>query len=214
MKAVGREETGFPKLLKEIDDCPERLCCLGNINLLKESKLIAMVGSRQMSDYGKRVVEMIVPSLVKNEVVIVSGMAFGVDAWVHKVCLENGGKTIAVLAGGVDVISPKSNKWLYDLILEKGGLIVSEGEAGKEPNKEGFLRRNRIISGLCQGVIVVEGRQRSGTLSTAASAARQGREVWAVPGRIDDPNSAAPNYLIRNGAEILLCNSVEKILMV
>ena len=191
------------ELLKQISDCPKKLFCLGNEELLKEKKLVAVVGSRKMSEYGKWVIGMMVPELVKNGIVIVSGMAFGVDAEAHRVCMENGGKTIAVLASGVDMVSPKSNQWVYEMILKNKGLIVSEYKNGTEPSAEKFLARNRIISGLSQGVLVIEGAKKSGAMNTASNAAKQGREVWAVPGRINDENSATPNWLIKNGAKLI-----------
>lgn len=184
--------------------CPEKLYCLGNTELLKERGLLAVVGSRNMSEYGKRMVNKLVPEFVKAGITIVSGMALGVDAEAQKVCIENGGKTIAVLASGVDVASPVSNKWLYEMILKNDGLIVSEFENGTWPSADKFLQRNRIVSGLSKGTVVIEGSHRSGTLVTARLAAEQGREVWAVPGRVEDTNSAAPNYLIRNGANIVI----------
>jgi len=200
---VKKNDKGFSYLLRQITDCPERLYCLGNIKLLKNSKVLAVVGSRKMTEYGRSVVSKLVPEIVKAGVTIVSGMALGVDAEAQKICIENGGTTIAVLASGVDVVSPMSNKWLYEKILQNQGLIVSEYANGMQASPDKFLARNRIISGLAKGVVVVEGSQRSGTLVTARLAANQGREVWAVPGRMDDINSATPNYLIKNGAEIL-----------
>ena len=191
------------ELLKQINDRPAKLFCLGNEELLKEEKLVAVVGSRRMSEYGKWVIREMVPELVKNSIVIVSGMAFGVDAEAQRVCIENGGKTIAVLASGVDVVSPKGNEWLYQMILKNRGLIVSEYKNGTEPSADKFLSRNRIISGLSLGVLVVEGAARSGAMNTAANAAKYGREVWAVPGRINDENSATPNWLIKNGAKLV-----------
>lgn len=190
-------------LLKEIVDPPKQLYCLGNKELLKEKRVVAVVGSRRMSEYGKWVIGKMVPELVRNNIVIVSGMAFGVDAEAQRVCIENGGKTMAVLASGVDVISPKSNRWIYEMILKNKGLIVSEYKNGTEPSAENFLIRNRIISGLSLGVLVIEGAKRSGAMATAANAAKQGREVWAVPGRIGDENSATPNWLIKNGAKLV-----------
>jgi DNA processing protein len=197
---INKTSKDFPGLLAQIEDCPKKLYCLGNANLLKERKIIAIVGSRQMSEYGKRVINKIVRELVKEGYVIVSGMAFGVDAEVQRVCLENKGKTIAVLAGGVDVISPLGNKWLYEKILGNEGLIVSEWPDKTQPNKLNFLKRNRIVSGLSLGVLVIEGSVKSGTRVTARLAAEQGREVFCISGRIDDDNSFAPNYLIKNGA--------------
>lgn len=194
------DDEDYPKLLKQIPDSLKGLYCLGNSSLLIFPKLVAVVGSRKMSSYGKKVVGMLVPELVKREVVVVSGMALGVDAEVHRVCLECGGKTIAVLASGVDVVSPKSNGDIYESILKKDGLIISEYSDGRQASRVKFLERNRIVAGLCSIVIIVEGGKRSGTLVTARLALDYGREVWAVPGRIDDENSWTPNYLINNGA--------------
>ena len=204
MVILSKSEKSFPYLLGQIGDCPKRLYCLGNVELLKGKKMLAVVGSRNISEYGKRVVGKMVPEFVKAGITIVSGMALGVDTEVQKVCIGSGGKTIAVLASGVDVVSPMSNKWLYELILKSNGLIVSEFSDGVSPSPEKFLARNRIISGLTSGVVVIEGSVRSGTLVTARLAAEQGREVWAVPGRMDETNSVAPNYLIKNGANIVI----------
>lgn len=177
----------------------EKLYTLGNTLLLKR-KMIAVVGSRQMSDYGRRMVEKIVPKLVNDGWVIVSGMALGVDAWAQSVCINNGGQTVAVLASGVDQPTPASNRWLYEKILKNNGLVVSEYKNGTEPNRSMFLARNRVIARLSTAVVVIEGRKQSGTLVTAKAAVEMGREVWAVPGKITDEGSFAPNYLIKNGA--------------
>jgi DNA processing protein len=182
---------------------PNKLFYLGNKNLLNEEKIIAVVGSRKMSDYGKEVIGKIVPELVKNNFCIISGMAFGVDAEAQKTVLDYGGKTIAVLGSGVDVVSPKGNQWLYERILKENGLIVSEYVLGTQPSPQNFLARNRIIAGLSQGVLVIEGGKRSGTLVTAKYAIEQGKEVMAVPGRITEENSIAPNFLIKNGIQIV-----------
>ena len=179
-----------------------KLHCLGNADLLK-AKTMAVVGSRNMSEYGKQVVAYLVPELVKRGYVVVSGMALGVDAECHRVCLDGGGKTIAVLASGVDVISPKSNKWIYERIIAEGGLVVSNYKNGTEPRPEQFLERNKIIAQLSSGVIVVEGAMRSGTIVTAKFALEMNKEVYAVPGRIMDKNSWAPNWLISQGARTL-----------
>ena len=181
---------------------------LGNQNLLKE-KAIAVVGSRRMSDYGKEVVGMLVPKLVARGLVIVSGMALGIDAEVHRTCLDCGGKTIAVLASGVDVVSPRSNQWIYKRIIEEGSLVVSEFENGTLPKPEQFLQRNQTIAALSMGVIVVEGAKRSGSMVTAKWALEMGKEVYAVPGRITDENSWTPNWLISQGAVII--NTLDEI---
>ena len=181
---------------------------LGNQNLLKE-KAIAVVGSRRMSEYGKEVVGMLVPKLVARGLVIVSGMALGIDAEVHRTCLDCGGKTIAVLASGVDVVSPRSNQWIYKRIIEEGSLVVSEFENGTLPKPEQFLQRNQTIAALSMGVIVVEGAKRSGSMVTAKWALEMGKEVYAVPGRITDENSWTPNWLISQGAVII--NTLDEI---
>ena len=181
---------------------------LGNQNLLKE-KAIAVVGSRRMSDYGKEVVGMLVPKLVARGLVIVSGMALGIDAEVHRTCLDCGGKTIAVLASGVDVVSPRSNQWIYKRIIEEGSLVVSEFENGTLPKPEQFLQRNQTIAALSMGVIVVEGAKRRGSMVTAKWALEMGKEVYAVPGRITDENSWTPNWLISQGAVII--NTLDEI---
>jgi len=204
IQVVYQNSKSFSYLLRQVGDCPSKLYCLGNLELLKEKKILAVVGSRNISEYGRIIVKEAVPELVGAGIIIASGMALGVDAEAQKVCIENSGKTIAVLASGVDVASPMSNKWLYEMILKNNGLIISEYTNGTLPTPENFLARNRIISGLAKGVMVIEGSSRSGTLVTARLAAEQGREVWAVPGRINDANSAAPNYLIKNGANIFL----------
>ncbi|MCL4383851.1 DNA-protecting protein DprA [Patescibacteria group bacterium] len=180
-----------------------KLHCLGDKTLLGRPA-VAVVGSRQMSDYGKWVVGWVVPELVRRGWVVVSGMALGVDAESHKVCLDQGGKTMAVLASGVDVVSPKSNQWIYERVLKEGGLIVSAYKNGSQPKPERFLQRNRVMAQLVAGVIVVEGARRSGTLVTAKYALDLGKEVWAVPGRISDENSWTPNWLIDRGARPLV----------
>jgi DNA processing protein len=199
---VGGGDDSFPVSLKNSKGSPKVIYCLGNLELLNQPA-VAVVGSRQMSEYGKNAVNSLVPDLVNKGLVIVSGMALGVDAWAHEVCLNCGGKTVAVLASGVDLPTPKTNELLYRRILENGGLVVSEYPNGSWPSKSKFLERDRIIAGLSLGVLVIEGRERSGTRVIARLAAEMGREVWAVPGRIDEANSWTPNYLIKNGATLV-----------
>jgi len=177
---------------------------LGNKNLLKEKKKIAVVGSREMSAYGKKMIEKFVPELVKKGFVIVSGMAFGVDAWVHKIALDSGGYTIAVLGGGVDRPTPYGNKWIYDRILSENGLIMSKFRNGTIPRPVNFLQRNEIVVDLVSKVLVIEGDNHSGALVTAKIACDKGKDVYCIPGRIGDINSFTPNFLIKNGAEIVM----------
>jgi len=158
-----------------------------------------------MSVYGKKVIGELVGGLVKDDWVIVSGMAYGVDSEVHRKCVQNKGKTIAVLASGADIATPKGNSEIYRNIVNNGGLVISEINFGEMPkSKNEFLKRNRIVAGIGIGVVVIEGGGQSGSLVTARLAAEEGREVWAVPGRIFDENSMATNWLIKNGATIVI----------
>lgn len=202
MMVISRGSGIYPELLSQVKGCPDNLYCLGEEGLLKEA-MIAVVGCRDISFYGERVIKKLVPQLVRRGLVIVSGMAFGVDAMVHEACIQSGGKTIAVLASGPDMPTPKGNTWIYKKILDNGGLIVSEKAFGQHPTREDFLKRNRIVAGMSQGVLVVEGKCRSGSMVTAKIALDLGRDVWAVPGRIDEANSWTPNYLIKNGAGLV-----------
>lgn len=180
-----------------------KLYTLGNKLLLKEKKLIAVVESREMSEYGKKMIEKFVPDIVAEGYVIVSGMAFGVDAWAHKIALDNKGGTIAVLASGVDVISPKGNTWIYDRILVENGLIVSKFPNGTIPKPVSFLQRNEVLVDLVSKVLVIEGDNHSGALVTAKMACDKGKDVYCIPGRIGDINSFTPNFLIKNGAQMV-----------
>jgi DNA processing protein len=181
-----------------------KLDFLGNRELLQENKLIAVVGSREMSVYGQRMIEILIPQLVEKGWVIVSGMAFGVDAWSHKIALDNKGGVIAVLASGVDMPTPKGNYWLYERILKENGLIVSLQKKGQMPKPIDFLKRNEIIADLCQKVLVIEGDNHSGVLVTARMAVEKNKEVYCLPGRVGDKNSFAPNFLIKNGANLVM----------
>lgn len=195
---VKKGEEDYPESLLNIEDAPPVLYCLGDLSLLKK-RCIAVVGSRKCSEYGKRVAMKIGKTAAENDVVIVSGMAKGIDSFAHIGALQNGGDTIAVLGCGVDVCYPASNRNIYDEIKENG-LIVSEIEPGKEPMPYMFPRRNRIISGLSSAVVVTEAGTGSGSLITAELAATQGREVFAVPGNITSSCSLGSNKLIMDGA--------------
>ena len=163
-----------------------------------DSLALAVIGSRKATRYGKEVTDRFVSKLVKKKIVIVSGLAWGIDSFAHKSALNNGGRTIAVLGHGLDIIYPPENKSLADEIV-KNGAIVSEFPLGFEIAKSNFPARNRIISGLSKGVLVIEGAINSGSLITAGHAAEQGREVFAVPGPIDSVTSEGVNKLIKEG---------------
>lgn len=197
-------DTNYPDNLKQIPDAPIVLYLRGDVRLLGEKKInIAVVGTRMMTVYGKNSCQKIVKGLVENKVSIISGLALGIDTVAHQTAIDCGGITLAVLGCGIDVVYPSSNYQLYWQIINKKGLVISEYPPGFKPTKSTFPLRNRIISGLSQGVVVIEGKKTSGALITAKYAAEQGREVFAVPGPINSPNSEGTAYLIKNGAAII-----------
>ncbi len=191
----------YPHQLKEIFDPPLVLYCLGNPSELCRPA-IAVVGSRRCSVYGKEITEKISRELSSLGICIVSGLARGIDAHAHRGALENGGTTVAVLGSGVDVIYPRENRRLYQRVCERG-CVISEFMCGSFPAPQNFPIRNRVISGLCYGTVIVEAAEFSGSLITARLTLEQNRELWAVPGNITSPGSYGPNYLIKQGAKIL-----------
>ena len=193
----------YPEKLKNIYDKPCVLYAKGNLDLLNE-KSVAIVGSRDCTDYGKNTAKQLAYNLAKNNICIVSGLAKGIDKYAHIGALEANGNTIAVIGNGLDYIYPYENKNLYELILRKNGLIITEYIIGTKPNRMNFPARNRIISGLSDGIVVVEAGKKSGSLITAEFGMEQGKEVFAVPGNIDSPNSVGTNELIKDGANIVL----------
>ncbi|MGB9706943.1 MAG: DNA-processing protein DprA, partial [Microgenomates group bacterium] len=174
-------------------------------NLFKKS--LAVVGTRRITRYGKMVVEKFIPFLVKEKITIISGFMYGVDTEAHQKCLEYGGKTVAVLGGGLNVIYPPENEKLYEQILEKNGAIISEYEPDFKPQLWTFPQRNRIVAGLASlGVLVIEAGEKSGALITANLARQQGKKVFAVPGPVTSSVSAGTNLLIQNQqAKMVLC---------
>lgn len=193
-----REHERFPALLKEISDPPMGIFCMGTLPSDNTHK-VAVIGSRKCSEYGLLAARLLAKPLAQAGIVIVSGMARGVDSMAHRGALQGGGKTIAVLGCGVDICYPAENKSLRDEILNSG-CIVSEYSPGTSPTPSYFPARNRIISGLSRGVIVAEAGKKSGTLITVDQAMEQGREVFAVPGNISSKLSEGTNQLIRDGA--------------
>jgi len=189
----------FPHLLKNIDDCPPLLFCLGNSKLLN-SNCLAIIGSRNASVNGLRFAYNIAKTLSEKQQVIVSGFARGIDSAAHKASIEHG--TIAVLAGGLDHIYPPENEELYHQIAAQG-LIVAELPLGAIPKAQNFPQRNRIISGISRGTAVIEATLKSGSLITAKLALQQNRELFVVPGFPLDPRYHGNNYLLKNGAHLL-----------
>ena len=198
----------YPECLKEISDPPEKLYYKGNLELLKSERMIAVVGTRNPSSYGKLCCEYMIKKMSKADITIVSGFAKGIDSIAHKTSLITGTKTIAVIASGLDIVYPASNLSLYREIEEKG-LILTEYETGTKPFKGNFPQRNRIIAGLSKGVIVVESKDRGGSLITADLALEYNRDVYAVPGDIFSEYSKGCNNLIRDAKAKSLSNIKE-----
>ena len=196
------ESPEYPEHLKSIPDAPEKLYYSGDIGLI-EHPLIAIVGTRRCSPYGRWAAEKISEKIARCGVSVVSGMASGIDTAAHRGCIKGGMPTIAVLGTGVDICFPASNRQLYERIAAEG-LLISEYPPGEGGRPAYFPQRNRIISGLSKSVIVVEGAPRSGSMITARLALEQGRDVFAVPGNIDQPNSLGVNKLIADGAYPIL----------
>lgn len=212
IRIVAKCDSYYPKSLLNIPDPPICLYVKGefdNFNFEKEF-FFAIVGTRKPTRYGREVAYNFSFSLAKAGVWIVSGMAIGIDTEAHKGALEAEGKTIAVLGCGVDVVYPAINRVLYNRIIESGGIIISEFPPGTLVQKGLFIARNRIISGLSKAVLVVEGGETSGSLITARYAGEQGKDVFAIPGRITDENAKAPNLLLKQGA--ILVESPEEII--
>lgn len=197
------DDGSYPYLLREISDPPITLYVRGDWRACFEMPCIAVVGSRRCSTYGKNASEMLSRDLAANGVCIVSGLARGIDTSAHRGAIDAKGRTIAVLGTGIDGVYPKENGKLIDEILEKGGAVVSQFPLGTPPLKENFPYRNRIISGLSLGLLVVEASERSGSLISARLAMEQNREVLAVPGNITSRVSIGTNYLIKSGAKLV-----------
>lgn len=195
------EDAGYPERLREIYDPPTVLWIRGSVELLARPG-IAVVGTRQPSPYGAGMAELLSRDLANRRLTILSGMARGVDTAAHKGALDAGGKTVAVWGTGIDVIYPKENKKLAESIVAGGGTIVSEYPLGTFPAPQNFPIRNRILSGMSVGVLVIEAAEYSGTRITARCAMEQNRDVYAVPGNVTNKNSWGPNTLIKQGAKL------------
>ncbi len=197
------EDKEYPNSLRELEDAPRILFAKGDISLLN-TKSLAVVGTRMPSNYGIYATNKITEDVAKAGITIISGLAFGVDSLAHKKALEVGGKTIAVLGGGFNHIYPEAHTNLSNEIAEKG-LLISEYAPTTRPTKYSFPRRNRIISGLSNGILITEAGIKSGTIHTKEYAISYGRDLFAVPGNINSAKSELPNTLIKTGqAECVL----------
>jgi DNA processing protein len=202
IQTISLEEDAYPELLREIFYPPFLLYYRGNFSLSGQ-KTLAVIGARKCTHYGQSIVEKIIPPLVRSGLVIISGLAIGIDSLSQTETLKSGGRTIGVLGSGLDQksIYPAQNLSLARQIIERGGAIISEFPPGTPPLRQNFPQRNRIIAGLAQATLVIEASLKSGSLITARFALDEGREVLAVPGNIFSPASEGPNNLIKSGAK-------------
>ncbi len=212
IELISFKDKKYPNKLKKINNMPPFLYVRGNLENLYDDN-IAIIGSRDASEYGKFVARRIAKQIADKNINIVSGLAIGIDKFAHLGALDsNIGKTIAVLGTGVSEkeVYPLENKKIFDKILENNGTIVSEFKLGTAPTKYNFPKRNRIISGLSEKIVVVEAKNKSGSLITVDYALEQGKDVFAVPGNITSKNSEGTNKLIQEGAFVL--NNYEDVL--
>ena len=201
IKEIKIEDEKYPNQLKEIKNPPNKIFLVGNEKVL-QSDGIAVIGSRCNTEYGEKYATKFSKELAKQGLTIISGMAVGIDGFAHKGALSVGGKTIAVLGSGFNNIYPEENKELFKQIIENDGAIITEYEPDVKPNSENFPKRNRIVSGLSKGVLVIEAVYRSGTSITAKLAQSQGRKVFCIPSNLERKNGVGTNQLIKEGASL------------
>ena len=203
------EDKEYPESLKQIKNPPKRLYLKGNIKLLKTPG-IAIVGARNCTQYGEKMAKKFAKELAEFGITIISGMVLGIDSYAHISTLEANGNTIAVIPSGHSNIYPKENQKLYNQILENNGLIITEYQENEKATSNKFLERNRIVSGLALGTLVVEGGKRSGTSVTARLTREQEKLVFCIPSSLENPKGITPNNLIKEGA--ILVTSVNDII--
>ncbi|MGN1327855.1 MAG: DNA-processing protein DprA [Clostridia bacterium] len=196
-------EEGYPKRLLDIKNYPQQLYCMGNTKLLNHKKTIAIVGSRNCSEYGRKYARIFARELAKYDICVISGLAKGIDAAAHYGAVTEIGSTIAVLGGGLKNIYPSENVWLFNQILQEGGTIITEYEEQEETKMSNFPIRNRIISAMADGVLVIEAEHRSGSRITAKYAKEQGKKVYCIPINLDAKNSSGIIDLINDNAKIV-----------
>ncbi|OCA85454.1 DNA protecting protein DprA [Bacillus sp. FJAT-27225] len=192
----------YPEILKQIYQPPWALFAKGDVSILANEPKLAVVGSREATQYGKNAIRLLFPGLLERGIVIVSGLAKGIDACAHECAIRNAGRTIAVIAGGLYHIYPEENRKLANQMF-KSQLVLSEYPPDTKPSRWQFPMRNRIISGLSRGTIIIEAKRKSGSLITANYAVNEGREVFSLPGSIFNPLSGGANELIQQGAKLV-----------
>ena len=201
-KFICIDDNEYPEILRKIKNPPNKLFYKGNINLLNEQG-ISIVGTRHVTEYGKKMTRKFSKEIASRDIVVISGMALGVDSVAHKETLNIGGKTIAVLGSGFNHIYPKENEILFNQIIDGKGLVITEFEDDVKPESINFPKRNRIIVGLSEGVLVIEAGYRSGTSITANLAWKEGRNVYAIPGCLDNKYGVGVNKIIKKGAKLV-----------
>ncbi len=206
VKIINIDDKQYPKQLKTIQNPPLKLYVIGNEKILEDNG-IAIIGSRCYTEYGKTYALKFSKELAKQGLCIISGMALGIDTFAHEGALSVGGKTIAVLGSGFKFIYPEENKDLFYKIINSGGVVISEYEPNTMPNSKNFPTRNRIVSGLSNGVLVIEAFYRSGTSITANLAEKQGKKVFCIPSNLDRKNGVGTNNLIKEGASLVTCSN-------
>lgn len=204
MNYIDFDDDKYPDSLRNIKNPPQRLYYKGNIDLLNYDS-IAIIGSRDITEYGKNIERKFVKDIALRDIVIVSGMAIGADRIAHEETLNNGGKTIAVMGTGFNHIYPVENVDIYNRILDENGLVITEYSDDTKFKSTNFPNRNRIISGLSKAILVIEAEYRSGTSITAKLGWEQGKRVYAIPGRLDNKNGVGVNRLIKDGAIMTIC---------
>lgn len=202
-KVINCYEENYPQNLLNIRTYPQRLYYIGNNKLLNHKRIIAIVGSRDCTEYGRRYARSFAKKLAENDICVISGLAVGIDTAAHYGALYERGRTIAVLGGGLNDIYPKDNIWLYNEILENEGCIITEHEDDEETLISGFPQRNRLISGIADAVLVIEAEYRSGSKITARYAKEQGKKVYCIPSNLGSKNGIGTNELIMNGATMV-----------
>jgi len=202
MQIININDEKYPKLLRIIKNPPKKLYVEGDVELLNKD-LFAIIGSRNYTEYGKNQAERFAKKISKSGIGIVSGMAIGIDTFAHIETIKNGGKTVAVLGSGFNYIYPKENRELFNMIIKTGGVVISEYPPNTQMQKKNFPRRNRIVSGLCLGTLVVEATYRSGTSITANFTIEQKRKLYCIPNSIDNKNSCGTINMLKNGATLV-----------
>lgn len=203
IQVITRQDENYPQALLEIATPPTILYVKGDISGLENS--LAIVGTRKYTPYGARIAEKLSRELSEAGIPIISGLALGIDSIAHRGCLDGKSKTIAVLGGGIspEVLYPKTNQSLANAIIASGGALISEFPPKSKPRRENFVLRNRLVSGIARGILIIEAPIKSGTMTTVKYALEQNRDVFAIPGNIDVKNSEGTNYLIKQGAHIV-----------